>query len=301
MKLIKNIICIVIILISAFVIYMNRSKVVDYWNFFFNKKREVIILENNGYKRNYNYIAFTNNEDFVPENKQDIINIYYNILNNGWTNFTFYCPEEYEKCLSDINEVSNDETLLSNINDYVNPYNSFKTMDTTSSSLGEITINVIKNYTKEDAEKINLKLEEVINNLNLASKTDKEKITLIHNYIIKNTKYDSALADENESSYSSYKAYGPLIEGYGVCSGYSDSLALFLDVFKIPNIKVSSENHVWNLVNIDNKWLHVDLTWDDNDKSVIPKKNFLLITTKRLKELDTEEHSYDTSFFVEAK
>ena len=106
-------------------------------------------------------------------------------------------------------------------------------------------------------------------------------------------------SDGGASAYDSTSAYGSLIEGYSVCSGYADAMAIFLDAFGIPNLKVSSENHIWNLVNLDGEWLHLDLTWDDVDNARY-KDNYFLITTYDLFEKDKEEHNFDKDFFLEA-
>ncbi len=299
MKLVKNIILIIIILIGAFFIYINLNDI----KIFFNNilfENEIIIPNSNEYNRNYNYNRFKISDNFIPENKEDLYNIYFNILNNGWESFTFYCPYEYKSCLDDIEIVSTDNTGLSNINGYINPYNSFKTLDTTITSFGEITVKVEKNYSEEQILLLKEKVYEIVKLLSLESFNDREKITKIHNYIITNTKYDLERAEKKSSKYSSDKAYGILFEGYGVCSGYSDSLSLFLDYFNIPNIKISNKDHAWNLVKIENSWLHVDVTWDDNDDSPLPRTNFLLITTDKLFEIDGEQHNYDKEFFLEA-
>jgi hypothetical protein len=66
--------------------------------------------------------------DFSPKNKQDLLNIYYTVLNSGWEDFTFYCS--YEKCIRDVNELSTDTMLLSNLNSFVDPYNQYSTIST---------------------------------------------------------------------------------------------------------------------------------------------------------------------------
>ena len=108
-----------------------------------------------------------------------------------------------------------------------------------------------------------------------------------------NTVYDSESDNLDTTS-----AYGSLILGHAVCSGYSDAMALFLDKFNIPNLKISSANHVWNLVYLDNNWLHLDLTWDDIENNRY-RDNYFLITKEKLFSLDTKEHNFDNSFFVE--
>ena len=129
----------------------------------------------------------------------------------------------------------------------------------------------------------------------------KEKIKVIHDYIINNTNYDTLKTNNiNDATYKSNTAYGVLIQGYGICSGYSDAMAIFLDKFNIINYKVSNDEHIWNLVYLDGKWLHLDLTWDDpiSDKNVT-RDNYFLIDTNTLEKLDDNSHYFNSSIFSE--
>ena len=93
-----------------------------------------------------------------------------------------------------------------------------------------------------------------------------------------------------------------LLQGYGLCGGYTDAMAIFLDYFDIPNYKVISENHVWNAVYLDGKWYHLDVTWDDpvmKDGSDALEYSFFLITTKQLQEEESNQHQFDISVFSE--
>ena len=38
-----------------------------------------------------------------------------------------------------------------------------------------------------------------------------------------------------------------------------------LDRLSIPNFKVTSEEHVWNVIYYNGKWTHIDATWDDDE------------------------------------
>ena len=131
----------------------------------------------------------------------------------------------------------------------------------------------------------------------------KEKIRAIHDYIINTTTYDTLKTEDiNDTTYKSNTAYGVLVEGYGICSGYSDAMKIFLDRLNIVNYKVCNDQHIWNLVLLDEEWLHMDLTWDDpvSDKN-ITRDNYFLITTKNLKELNDDVHYYDNDIFTEVK
>ena len=145
-------------------------------------------------------------------------------------------------------------------------------------------------------------MKEIITKQVKNTKDERDIIKIIHDYIINNTKYDSDKSDRNIEKYNSNIAYGPLLQGYGLCGGYTDAMAIFLDYYDIPNYKVISENHIWNAVYLNNKWYHLDLTWDDpvmKDGSNTLEYTFFLITTKELEEQATNQHIFNKSVFSE--
>lgn len=64
-----------------------------------------------------------------------------------------------------------------------------------------------------------------------------------------------------------YTAYGALVNGKAVCEGYSRAMQLLLAQYNIKSTLVTGESkgvgHMWNLVNIENNWYHLDATWND--------------------------------------
>ena len=81
-------------------------------------------------------------------------------------------------------------------------------------------------------------------------------------------------------------------------------MKIFLDKFNIPNFKVSSENHIWNAVYVNNKWMHLDLTWDDPVTSTgedILEYDYFLISTKELLEQEKEQHIFDYEIYPELR
>lgn len=297
MKKIRNVLFTILMFLIVYIIYDNIDIITTRVRDLLINNNEPSKVTKNAYTRSYNYINFNYNEEYIPYNKEDIINIYFNILNNGEKEFTFYCPSEYKTCTEDIISIGKDNTLMSNINNYVHPFNSFESISTKVSSLGNVTIYINYKYSKEKINEINSKVDLIFKSLELDGLSNKEKLEKIHDYIIENTKYDN---ESETSSYDSTSSYGTLIEGYAVCSGYSDTMAIFLDRLNIPNLKVSSKNHIWNLVYLGNKWLHLDLTWDDSGDDKY-NNNYFLITKEKLFELDSKEHMFDESFFVEAR
>lgn len=268
-------------------------------------KKEVVMDNVNEYYRDYDFEFVQNTKNFYPNNKQELLNVYYTIINSGNTEFTFYCPGEYADCLNDVQAISNDQTLLSDINNYVHPFNSFKHVSTEYDSIGRVTLTIQKAYTQEEINLVKTKVDELSTQLINPNDSTYNNILRVHDYIINNSKYDSDRSDNNIINYKSDIAYGPLFEGYAICGGYTDLMQLFLEKMKIKSFRVSSNQHIWNAVEINNNWLNLDLTWDDpivNDGSVdYLEHNFFLIDTNTLHQIETTEHEFDYDRYSELK
>ena len=278
--------------------------ITNYVKSLLDNRKEVIILDSNKYHKDASYLFVQETTDFTPYSYQDLLNIIYSIINNGWNSFTFYCPKEYSECISDIKNISVNDTLLTEINNYVNPFNSFSTLQTLYDENGEITIKLTKTYTDEEINTINDKLNTMLNNLIKDNMSTKDKLLAIHDSIINNTKYDTEKNNSGSSKYHSNTAYGVFMEGYATCNGYADAYALALDRLGVKNYKVSSSTHIWNAVYYDDEWLHIDLTWDDpvstDGKDYLYHKYFLVNNDQMKKEDgDLQDHIFDTKIFQE--
>ena len=308
-KLLVPIICLICILI----VLLSADKITDHLIFFLNQKTtNKIEIKNDYYKKN-NYIFVSNTEDFTPYGIEDILNIMYSIINSGSPNFTFYCPKEYTDCVKNIKDITNDRTLLTHLNNFVHPFNSFSSIEATISNTGEIIIKVNYLYGKEDIEIINDEVDKLINMLITPDLTeDYDKIKVVHDYIINNTKYDLENKEENKS----YIAYGPLFNHLATCNGYTDLMAIFLTKMGYDNYKVATtiekeentEGHVWNAVKINDEWLHLDLTWDDpvssDGKDYLYHKYFLISTEELItadSNITSEDHVFDKTIYSELK
>ena len=70
----------------------------------------------------------------------------------------------------------------------------------------------------------------------------------------------------------------------------------------IPNFKASSDMHVWNVVNIDGKWLNLDLTWDDPisiDGRDYLEYNIFLVDTNKMLSIAYDEHRFNEKAYPE--
>lgn len=97
------------------------------------------------------------------------------------------------------------------------------------------------------------------------------KVLYVYDYILDNTVYDYDLAESDESGDISRSAYGCLVEGETVCSGYA---LAFTAIMQELGIECGSEfnsygefsivsGHVWNYCKLDGEYYYFDATWDD--------------------------------------
>lgn len=303
----KILFTIIIILLLLLSITKNHKDEITKYILMNYIDKDINLEEKNEYHKEYDYIFVQNTNNLHPTNKQEIMNIIYTTLNNGLEETTFYC--DYDECINDINNIAENREYLSSINNMVHPFNSYKNIYFTITNYGKITISIKRQYSDSEILLINNKIDEIIENLNLNNLNDYDRIKAFHDYIINNAKYDSTVSIESQlyTDTNSNKATGLLFENKAVCSGYSDTLAIFLNKYGYNNYKISSDEHIWNLIYIDNAWKHIDATWDDPiavDGRDILIHDFFMIDTQTLfdkeKELEKDNHNYDTNIYIEA-
>lgn len=265
-----------------------------------NKEEYVIAVANDYYlEGNFEYVQ--NWTDDVS-NKNELINYIYHVINTGSEYADGECTKEYTNCINDLNFIANDEETLSVINNFVHPYNSFKTISFTYNDNGKFSLIVEHIYSQEEITAINYIIEKKINDIIKENMTTEEKIKKIHDYIIDSTKYDVLKTDNiHDDTYKSNTAYGVLIQGYGICSGYADTIAIFLNELGIENYKISNDTHIWNLVYINGIWTHLDSTWDDpiSDKN-LNRDTYFLISYDELTNLNDNTHTFNKKIYKEA-
>ena len=258
----------------------------------------------NEYYRDYEFMYVNNTKNYTPNNYQELLDLIYTGLNAGKESFYFYCHDDYKDCLEDVKKISKDQTTLSDINNFVHPYNSFSHVGTSFNNLGKVTFSFIRNYSEEEILKINSKVDQIFNELYNEHLSTRDNIKRFHDYIINNSRYDSDRSDKGIINYQSDKAYGPLFEGYAICGGYTDLMQLFLEKMHVKNYRVSSNDHIWNAVNISDKWYHIDLTWDDpvsSDGLDYLEHSYFLVSTNNLLKLGDRQHSFNQDVYKELK
>ncbi len=299
-----------ILLVLLIVCFLYRTEIVTFVMSTATEYATVNKPDNNNYTNDYTFDFVKTTDNFHVKNAQDIKDVIFTFLNSGNEEFTFYCSKEYKNCMKDLKSISENQILLSVINNMVSPFNSYQKLYVTTNTYGKVIIQIDKLYTKEDITNINKKMDEIKSEIIKDNMSLEEKIKAFHDYLINHSAYDEVRAakiennDKTEYQYNSHKATGPLLEGMALCSGYSDAMKIFLDQMHIKNYKISNDNHIWNFVYLNDKWLHLDLTWDDpvtTDKSNVLLHKFFLIDTNTLLKLDTTNHNFNPEYYPETK
>ena len=280
----------------AILIFVNFNKeTINKQIYKYSNKDNYIIANPNSYFIDSDFKFVKNYTDDV-NNKEELLNYIYYVINTGEKKANGTCSEEYIDCLNDFKEISNNTELLSNLNNYVHPYNSFKYIVFKSNSYGEFIIEIEHTYTDEMINEINLEVDNFIRNNISSNLTTTEKIRKVHDYVINNTDYDETASDSSKSAYGVFK------NKKAVCSGYADAISIFLNTLGIKNYRVSNDVHIWNLILVNGKWVHLDATWDDPiSNQNITSYDYFLIDTNKLISLNDNEHNFDRSIFIEAE
>ena len=314
-RIITIIICLSIILLTLINIDSITDRIVIILNPTYKSSNNLNGINN----KNGDFEFVSNTKNFTPYGKQDILNIFYTILNNGNETGTFYCPKEYKNCIDDVKNISKDKDLLTHLNNFLHPFKSFEKIKSDIYDTGEIQIKIDYIYNKEEINYLNTEIDKLIKNLITNNKENKkdekeetnedyDKIKIIHDYIINTTKYDI----DNNKDTKSYNAYGALKNHLATCNGYTDLMAIFLSKMGYENFKIATTNettgHVWNVVKINNEWLHLDLTWDDpvssDGKDYLYHKYFLINTEGLIKadeNITSKEHDFNRAIYSELK
>ena len=102
--------------------------------------------------------------------------------------------------------------------------------------------------------------------------SDYDKELAIHDWIIDWVSYDEesiSNAPDASPDPNNNNPYGAIFSQVSICSGYTSTFQLFMDMLGIECITVNGiytatgGEHAWNMVRIDGNWYCVDVTWND--------------------------------------
>lgn len=90
-------------------------------------------------------------------------------------------------------------------------------------------------------------------------KSQANKVHMLHDWLIKNVSYDY-----NQDNYPYYKMpYRCLVQKKADCNGYTYGMDYLLRACGFTTALALNDkaDHAWNMVKVDGKWYHVDVTW----------------------------------------
>lgn len=100
-----------------------------------------------------------------------------------------------------------------------------------------------------------------------------EQMLALYQYLIRTTdyNYDVAVDQRDNAPKEAWTAYGALVTGDTVCKGYAMAWKVLMDRIEIPCLVVckGDKSHLWNMVQLDGKWYHVDVNKGNNNIPVL--------------------------------
>ena len=153
--------------------------------------------------------------------------------------------------------------------------------------------------TKAQEAELTAKLNQVMESLDLDTKTEYEKVKAIFDYIASNVTYD--YDNLNDDSYNlKHTAYAALVNGTAVCQGYATlfyrmCLTAGLDARVITGSDTPGySDHAWNIVRIGDLYYNIDVTWDAEKE---PEDYDYFLKGRRTFKNHYRDEEYDTAEF----
>lgn len=150
----------------------------------------------------------------------------------------------------------------------------FSRMNYNISPIG-ITYNPLYNYTFSEIESRKRELKVLRTNI-LQELSDRNlrdtysKYRWLHNYLIKKVTYDEDAVCHSKPE--AHNIYGALKNKTAVCEGIAKAFKYLCDGAELSSAVIrgrafssylgETEEHAWNMVEINGNWLHVDVTYD---------------------------------------
>ena len=278
-RTIFKLILLLIIILSALIIYFTgtydslKVKFINYFESTLNKSG-LELIKGTGSLIDKATVSSLEDSKITGSNYtfNTIDNAYYGILEDNEKELykqiyaNIEAVETNFKPVVNINKDKLDDVVEAVYNDHpeqfwVNTNYSYKYIN--EGQIVQITMSY--NSTSKDLEKskelFNTSANQIINEASKYSE-DYFKEKYVHDALIQMNKYD-----ENEKLNQS--AYSALVTGRTVCAGYSRAFQYIMNKLGIKTYYItgdSSGDHSWNIVELDNDYYNVDITWDAQKK-----------------------------------
>ncbi|MCL2038597.1 hypothetical protein FWG86_01685 [Candidatus Saccharibacteria bacterium] len=157
--------------------------------------------------------------------------------------------------------------------------------------------------TEAQVDRLTTFVRNAISQKNMRNLGGWQKVRAVHDFIIDHVDYDWTCFNSewrtnppecNRNGNSSFSAQAAAFNRVAVCQGYALLAEAFFDELGLANRKITSETHMWNVVLVNGRYLHVDITWDDlggTEKSY----DYFLVDDPRTVNTTTADHNFNVS------
>lgn len=144
-------------------------------------------------------------------------------------------------------------------------------------SSGQAALELDYLYTPERIHQLDAALDSAVATIlsreAIGNLDDYHKELAIHDYLAGSITYDHTPDD----TYAAYSIIGALLRKQAVCDGYAKAFKLLSDRAGLATILVHGDadnediatdtGHAWNIIRLEGRYAHVDVTWDSTAKS----------------------------------
>ncbi len=177
----------------------------------------------------------------------------------------------YKQACRDLVYTAMEHTGVPHQGDYIrrstyNGYHSSLYQHTSNGKLYiDVTFTISYRTTAQQEAAVDMRVQELLGQLDLSGRTDYQKLCAIYDYMAENIHYDYA-GLEDPADLIKYTAYGALMENSSVCQGYATLLYRLcleagIDCRVVSGIG-NGGGHAWNIVQLEGLYYNADATWD---------------------------------------
>ena len=100
--------------------------------------------------------------------------------------------------------------------------------------------------------------------------SDEQKVKALHDLIVEKVEYNNDIysASFDENTAYSQSAYSVFCTDKTVCAGYAQAFEMMCNSIGVDCIAVTSDDHEWNKVRLNDSWFNVDCTWADQSSRI---------------------------------
>ena len=170
---------------------------------------------------------------------------------------TVYTTEKRDYSIKLYNIIADDRDYLNEKNFFRNICNmtNYNFCWKTLGPSGESNYSFLNKYKSTEYKKVFEKVDEIVSEIKSKNVSQREQIKLACDAICDIAYYDDRLSESD--------AYGALVRGNTVCSGYADAFQVIMEKLGIPSIvvtgSVANKGHAWNHVCVDGEWEKIDV------------------------------------------